>query len=161
MRRENDAVLRIAGDGPERPRLEAEIRRRSLGDRVELLGWIDYEDLPDFLQSLDIFALPSLYEGFGVAAVEAAAMELPVVASNVHGIPDVVLDGITGILCPPRDAAALAEALRKLIEAPGLRAKLGGAGRSFVAERYSWRENAALMAGLYEQVANGRTPAPV
>ena len=152
----HDAILRIAGDGPERRKLEAEIRRRGLEDRVELRGWVEYEDLPAFLQSLDIFALPSLYEGFGVAAVEAAAMALPVVASDVHGIPDVVVDGVTGFLRPPGDAAALAAAFETLIEAPDSRRRLGEAGRAFVAEHYDWQENAALMGRLYEQA--GRQP---
>jgi len=88
-------------------------------------------------------------------------MALPVVASNVHGIPDVVLDGVTGVLRPPGDAPALADALVSLIEAPEMRRRLGEAGRAFVAERYNWRDNAALMAGLYRQVAGDRSAAPV
>ncbi len=72
--------LRIAGDGPERARLESLARR--LGIEVEFTGWLEHSDLPAFLQDLDIFALPSVFEGFGVAAVEASAMELPVVGSR-------------------------------------------------------------------------------
>ena len=67
-----------------------------------------------FSRAYDIFALPSTYEGFGVAAAEASAMALPVVATNVYGIPDVVVDGETGLLVPPRDPAAMAAALARL-----------------------------------------------
>ncbi len=95
--------------------------------------------------------MPSTYEGFGVAALEAEAMEVPVVASRIHGIPDVVLDGETGLLVPPRDRQALAAALDRLASDGGLRRRLGHAGRAFVAEHYSWEDNVAQMEALYEE----------
>jgi glycosyltransferase involved in cell wall biosynthesis len=142
--------LRIAGEGPERAALEHQIARLGLGDSVELSGWLDHEAIPAYLQALDIFVLPSTWEGFGVSAIEASAMRLPVVASNVHGIPDAVLDGKTGILVPPQDSTALASALAELIEGPALRASLGDAGRNFVASNYDWQANALQMQRLYE-----------
>jgi len=104
------------------------------------------------LARLDIFAMPSTYEGFGVAAIEAAAMEVPVVASNVYGIPDVVDDGVTGLLVPPKDVSALAQALRSLIADEERRRQMGRAARAFVAERYSWEKNTAEMESLYGEM---------
>jgi glycosyltransferase involved in cell wall biosynthesis len=97
--------------------------------------------------------MPSTYEGFGVAALEAQAMEVPVVASDVYGIPDVVEDGVTGILAPPRDVPALARALLSLIRDEEKRRSMGSAGRQFVAGRYSWEENAAQMETLYRALS--------
>ena len=76
-------------------------------------------------------------------------MELPVVASRVHGIPDVVEDGRTGLLVPPRDVEALADAICRLAGDAELRTAMGRAGRAFVQERYRWQENAAQMERLY------------
>jgi glycosyltransferase involved in cell wall biosynthesis len=148
--------LRIAGEGPERRRIEALVRRLHLEAAVELLGEIEHDAVPAFLRGLDIFVMPSIYEGFGVAAVEASATGLPVVASNVHGIPDVVRDGKTGILVPAEDVPALVQALDKLIEDAALRRSLGRAGRDYVAARYDWRQNTRQMDLLYERVINPR-----
>jgi L-malate glycosyltransferase len=144
--------LRIAGDGPEQGRIEAQISRLGVAGAVELLGWVDYEAIPAFLGSLDIFAMPSTYEGFGVAAVEASACGLPVVASNVHGIPDVVRDGVTGLLAPAQDASALADALSSLVEDGAGRRAMGQAGRAYIAAHYDWQRNVRQMELLYERV---------
>ena len=151
--------LRIAGEGPERPRIEAMIQRLQLEASVELRGWIEHEALPAFYQELDVFVLPSTWEGFGVAAVEAAAMQLPVVATNVYGIPDAVHDGVSGLLVPPRDAAALAAAVGQLVENRGLRVALGEAGREYAGRHYDWRQNAAQMAAIYDRLLSSN-PAP-
>jgi glycosyltransferase involved in cell wall biosynthesis len=144
--------LRIAGEGPERPRLEAAIQRLNLESSVELRGWLDHEDVPDFLNELDVFVMPSTWEGFGVAAAEASATGLPVVATNVYGIPDVVRDGETGLLTPPKDPGALAKAIGRLVEDGRLRAKLGETGRAYVTRHYDWTENAQQMASIYERL---------
>lgn len=151
-------VLNIAGDGPEGASLKALAERLQVGDAIDWRGWIEHEELPSFLQGLDIFALPSTYEGFGVAAAEASAMALPIVASRVHGIPDVVLDGDTGLLVPPRDPAALAAALAKLIDDPSLRASMGRRGREYVAAEYDWQKNTAQMDTLYERLTGWQRP---
>jgi len=143
--------LRIAGDGPERGAIDALIQRHNLRDSVEMLGWIEHKDVPAFLNSLDVFVLPSTYEGFGVAAVEASASGLPVVATNVYGIPDVVSDGRTGLLVPPKDPPALADALTRMVDDPSLRRSLGASGRQYVSTHYDWRENKEQMTRLYEQ----------
>ena len=153
-----EARLVLAGEGPERRRLERLAARLGLGERVRFLGEVPHDQVPQVLQGLDIFAMPSTYEGFGVAALEAEAMEVPVVASRVHGIPDAVVDGETGLLVPPRDRQALAAALGRLASDAGLRRRLGRAGRAFVAEHYSWEENTAQMEALYQAALEETRP---
>ncbi len=154
-RDEGRVRLVLAGDGPERRRLERMVGKERLGERVDFLGEVPHERVPEVLAGIDIFAMPSIYEGFGVAALEAAAMEVSVVATNVFGIPDVVADGETGLLVRPRDAGALAGALARLVEDEGLRRRLGKAGRAFVQAHYSWAENAAQMEELYRAALSG------
>ena len=96
--------------------------------------------------------MPSRAEAFGVAALEAQACGLPVVASNVGGLPEVVRDGETGLLVPPEAPQALAAALMTLIQDPQLRADMGRNGREWVLERYEWRHNVDEMLGIYERV---------
>ena len=139
----------LAGDGPRRRPLEGQARRLGIAGRIDFRGEVAHDQIPAVLSELDIFAMPSRAEGFGVAALEAQAMELPVVASRVHGIPDVVVDGETGLLVPPGNVEALAAAIERLARDAGLRRKMGRAGRSFVEERYRWEDNAAQMERLY------------
>jgi glycosyltransferase involved in cell wall biosynthesis len=153
-----DVSLRIAGDGPERGRIEALIERLNLESSVELRGWLQHEAVPAFLNELDVFVMPSTWEGFGVAAAEASAAGLPVVATNVYGIPDVVRDGDTGLLTPPRNPVALAKAIGRLVEDPRMRARMGAAGREYVARHYDWSQNAAQMAAIYERLLEKKPP---
>jgi glycosyltransferase involved in cell wall biosynthesis len=145
-------VLRIAGDGPERARLEAQIVRLGLSGAVEMFGWVEHAVLPDFLRGLDIFAVPSTWEGFGVAAAEASACGLPIVSTGVHGLPDVVRHNVTGLLVPAKDTNAMAAALESLVEDPKRRRALGAAGRAYVSEHYDWGMNAAQMETIYRDV---------
>jgi glycosyltransferase involved in cell wall biosynthesis len=155
--------LRIAGEttpepgGPMRRELEAQAQRLGISGAVEFVGWLPHQQLPAFLQSLDIFVLPSTYEGFGVAAVEASAMALPVVASDVYGLPDVVRHGATGLLVPAKDPPAIAAAVSQLVDDPELRTSMGQAGRDYVSTHYNWQQNAAQMERVYTSVL--RTPA--
>jgi len=118
----------IVGDGPDLPELEAEIRRLGIEDHVELAG--ERSDVPELLAASDVFVLSSRSEGLPVSVLEAMAAELPVVASAVGGLAELVEDGETGILVPAGDESALAQALRTLVGDPGLRRKLGAAGRA-------------------------------
>ena len=119
VRQEPRARLLLAGDGPERGRLQRLAVKLGLQDRTEFLGEIAHEQVPAALARLDVFAMPSTYEGFGVAALEAEAMEVPVVASAIYGLPDVVDDGVTGLLVPPKDVPALAQAILRLLSGRG------------------------------------------
>ena len=144
--------LLIVGDGPERGKLEQLVDRLGIGDVTEFRGEVSHDAVPAALAELDIFAMPSLAEGFGVAALEASATGLPVVASDVHGIPDVVDHPRTGLLVPPGSAAALATALTRLLDNGDLRNELGTAGRAFVKRHYRWQDNAEQMERLYRDL---------
>lgn len=146
--------LEFAGEGFLRPRLEALVQELGLADRVTFRGRLAPDEIPGFLAGLTLFAMPSVEdsESFGVAAVEAAACALPVVASRVGGVPEVVIDGVTGLLVPPRDPEALAGALGELVADPARRVEMGAAGRALVLERYDWRRNADQMEEVYGRV---------
>lgn len=146
----------FAGDGPSRAMLERLTAESRLTGRVRFAGEVAHADVPVVLQQIDIFAMPSTWEGFGVSAIEASAMELPVVASDIHGIPDVVVDGETGLLVPPSDAAALADAIARLADDAPLRRAMGAAGRAYVERHYRWQDNAAQMERLYAATARRR-----
>ena len=152
IREEPRARLLLAGGGPERAALERLASRLGLAGRVEFAGEVAHEQVPDVLARMDVFAMPSTWEGFGVAALEAEAMELPVVASNVHGIPDVVEDGVSGILVPPKDVDALVAAILRLLRDGEERRRMGHAGRELVACRYSWTDSTRRMEALYEEL---------
>ena len=131
-------------------RLAAEL---GLNDKIIFHGYVDPVDLHGFLAPLDIFAMPSIVrESFGVAALEASATCLPVVATRVGGVPEVVKDGETGILVERGSVSQLAEALIKLIESPKLRLRMGLAGRAYVEETYRWEDNVASMEKLYRDI---------
>ena len=107
-----DGSLVIIGDGPERRKLELLSRRMELSDRVFFTGWIgDRSRILNHLRQATVFVLPSLSEGLPRVLIEAMACGLPVVATNVGGVPEVIVDGVNGLLVPPRDAKALAEAI--------------------------------------------------
>jgi glycosyltransferase involved in cell wall biosynthesis len=118
---------RIIGDGPGRPALEAELRRLGLLEVVELAG--EREDVPEQLAKADVFVLSTTSEGFPMTVLEAMAAGLPVVASAVGGVPELVLQEETGLLVPARDHEALAAALDRLISDRDLRRRFGEAGR--------------------------------
>lgn len=128
----------IAGDGPWAGRLSARATELGLGDRVRFAGRLPHDEIPALLRAADVLVMPSRREAFGVAALEAAACGLPVVASDVGGVAETVVDGRTGLLVPPGDPAALAAALARLAADPDLRARLGAAGRERTAELYAW-----------------------
>jgi glycosyltransferase involved in cell wall biosynthesis len=145
-----DVDLLLVGDGPQRRALEHLAAELRIDGRVRFAGEAAHDAIPGLLQQMDVFALPSTWEGFGVSAVEASAMELPVVASNVHGVPDVVVHNRTGVLVPPANPQALAAAIERLASDAGLRRSLGHAGRAFVERHYRWQDNAGRMEMVYE-----------
>jgi glycosyltransferase involved in cell wall biosynthesis len=119
--------LRIAGDGPDRGALEAEVARLGLEEAVELLGM--RTDIAELLAAAGVFVLCSDSEGLPMSVLEAMAAGVPVVATAVGGVPELVSDAETGILVPPRDPAALARALGALAADADLRERMGEAGR--------------------------------
>jgi glycosyltransferase involved in cell wall biosynthesis len=154
----NEAVpvrLRVAGQGPLAATLAERASVLGIEGMVEWPGELPDHALPAFFGDLDLFAMPSHREAYGVAALEAAAAGVPVVASRVGGIPEVVADGESGLLVPPGDAAALADALAALARDPGRRRQMGAAGRCLVRERHDRSRAVDRMLALYARVLAG------
>lgn len=124
---------------------------------VELLGWMNEDQIERQFAAADIVAIPSRWEGFGLVAAEAMRAGLPVVASRVGGLPEVVEDGVTGRLIPPDDAAALAHAL--LAGDTAERRKMGEAGRRRYLDRFTARHSARAMSAVYAGVVRRLVPA--
>ncbi len=146
--------LMLAGDGSTRNHLETLARDLAMANRTHFLGHVPHDEIPRFMRGLTLFAMPSVEESesFGVAAVEAASCGLPVVASWVGGIGEVVLDEVTGLLVPPNDPVMLADALERLLDDASLRAEMGANGRALVRKAYDWTKNADQMEALYHTV---------
>ena len=130
--------LLIAGDGPERRRLEALRERLGLGARVHLLGAVDRATVASLYRGARLVACPSRWEGLPLVCLEAMASGRAVVASRVDGIPDAVGDGETGLLVPPEDPLALADALGALLEDGPRRERLGARARALVCAELTW-----------------------
>lgn len=142
--------LVIAGGGSLIGALRALASKLNLTDVITFTGQVPHQEVPNFLNEMDIFVIPSVgQESFGVVALEASATGLPVIASDVGGLNEVVVDGETGFLVPPGDCEAISEKIAILIEHPGLRHELGQNGIEFVRRRYGWTENASIMESLY------------
>jgi glycosyltransferase involved in cell wall biosynthesis len=149
----------IVGEGPDRPRLEQEIRALGVAERVRLLG--ERYDVPKLLADADVFVLSSASEGMPVSVLEAMAAGLPVVSSHVGGVPELVVDGETGILVRPGDASALAAALSSLIADPAERRRLGAAGRARAEERFDLEPFRRAHVELYSrELARRGLPVP-
>jgi glycosyltransferase involved in cell wall biosynthesis len=134
------------GEGEERKKLEVLIARYGLGERVRLAGLVPGGDA--YLEAFDIFLHTSRTEALGLAIIEAGLAGLPVVATNVGGIPEIVEDGKTGLLVPPYSPAAITKALQSLLERPDHAKALGEALSASVRERFDYarmiRETLAL-----------------
>jgi len=122
------AVCILAGEGAERSALEAQVARHGLQANVLLAGF--YSDALSLINAADLFVLPSSVESFGLVQLEAMALGKPVVATQVGGPAEVVQDGATGFLVPPRDANALADAIEKVLSDRSLAGQFGQAGRA-------------------------------
>ncbi len=147
--------VQIAGTGPELDELQAEVSRLGLEGRVRFLGWI--EDLSPVLRSWDAFVMPSREEGFPIAALNAMADGLPVVATTAGGIPELIEDRTNGLLVEPRDLDALVGALRALLRDRELRSRLGTAGFERVREHFSIAQMTGQFAQLYDELLDGKT----
>jgi glycosyltransferase involved in cell wall biosynthesis len=144
--------VEIAGAGPEREKLEAAVAQAGLEERVKFLGWI--EDIRTVLPRWDVFVMPSLEEGFPIAALDAMAAGLPVIATPVGGVPELIEDGATGWLVPPRDIESLTSRLRILLSDPELRARMGAAGYARMRDHFSCAQMTARFAQLYDELLN-------
>jgi glycosyltransferase involved in cell wall biosynthesis len=151
--------VRFVGDGPDRAMLEDRIAAAGLGGQVELLGIRTRAEIAVLLASTDVLVAPSVptragkREGIPVVLMEAMASGVPVVASRLSGIPELVTDGQDGRLFPPGDASALADALGELAADPALRTQLGQAGRATVLREFDADANAARLVEAFRAAA--------
>jgi glycosyltransferase involved in cell wall biosynthesis len=114
-------------------------------------GWKNQTEVRELYRRADIFALASFAEGVPVVLMEAMAMQLPCVATRITGIPELIRDGIDGLLVTPSDAAELAVAIARLIDDPGLRRRLAAAGRVRVEEKYHLATNVARLGEIFRR----------
>ncbi|MFM7813807.1 MAG: glycosyltransferase family 4 protein, partial [Flavobacteriales bacterium] len=142
----------IVGDGSERLNLEKLARAICPPDSYQFVGRVDYADVPKYLKEIDVFVNPSLNESFGVAVLEASSTGCAVIASRVGGLPEVVQDETTGLLCKPDDTSALTECMSRLIMHPEIRHRMGLAGAQFVRKEYDWDRCLQHMIDLYREM---------
>ncbi|MBI2231897.1 MAG: glycosyltransferase family 4 protein [Deltaproteobacteria bacterium] len=146
----------LAGEGSARDQLEEGVRALNLEDEVRFCGFVS--DAPDFLSQIDIFILPSLYEGLGVAVLEAMAAAKPVIASRVGGLPELVADGETGLLVAPKSVDGLAGAIARLADDRSLAREMGKKGAERARASFSLEQMAAQNEAYYYELvaaANG------
>ena len=151
-----EARLLLVGDGDQERALRAQAEALGIAPRVRFAG--HRTDVPALLEALDVVCIASTYEGTPLALFEAMAAERAIVSTAVDGCREVLEDGRTGLLVPPRDPAALAEALLRVLRDPGLRRDLAGAARRASA-RYDIAACVAQMQALYDEVLAGRSAA--
>ena len=142
--------LRLVGDGPDRKELEQRLAKEGLRDSVVLVGAMNQDRILEFLQTADAVVLASFAEGIPVALMEAMAMEIPCISTSVAGIPELISSGITGLLVAPSDDGQLAAAIKRLMDDPHLRQRLGASARAFVVENFNLRKNVQKLAEIYE-----------
>jgi N-acetyl-alpha-D-glucosaminyl L-malate synthase BshA len=134
IRRRIPAVLVLVGDGPDRAALEQRVADQGLREVVTFAG--EQHDLVRWLSAADVFLLPSAQESFGLAALEAMACEVPVIASAVGGLPEVIENGVTGFLCPPDAIATMTQRAIELLGDDARRRRMGRAAAERVRNRW-------------------------
>jgi len=148
-----DILFVIAGDGPLKPELERFAVDIGMRDKVLFPGYID--DINELFACLDIFVIPSIAEGLSITTIEAMAAGLPVVASRVGGLPELVTEGVTGLLVEPRDTSALAAAINSLVNDREMRVQFGEKGKMFALDRFSIENMVEQTIRVYQNVIAG------
>ncbi|MEM4283847.1 MAG: glycosyltransferase family 4 protein [Candidatus Caldarchaeum sp.] len=146
--------LWIVGEGPLRLRLEELIHAKGLDERIKFLG--ERRDVPDILKASDIFVLTSRWEGMPLTLIEAMLAGLPVIATRVGGVPELVEDGVTGLLVPPKDALTLRSALERLLSSAETRQRMGEAGRHRALEHFTVEQMINRVRVLYHDLERER-----
>jgi glycosyltransferase involved in cell wall biosynthesis len=149
--------LVIVGNGPDENSLRAAVDRHGLADFVEMTGPLNQDQVRAWYAQSDVFALPSFAEGIPVVLMEAMASGVPCVTTRITGIPELIRDGIDGLLTTPSDVQELADTLAQLIDDPALRHELGEAGRERVREHYDLTTNVTRLAQIFLRRLEGVT----
>ncbi len=150
-----DLVLSLAGDGPDRDLLASRIQALGIQDHVRMLGYRSSEQIRDLLRESDVFVLPSFAEGVPVVLMEAMAGGVPVVATRIAGIPELVEDDVSGLLVPPGDPDCLAAAIERLVADAALRDRLGQAGRAVIERDFDTNREAAWLRTIMLRALDG------
>jgi glycosyltransferase involved in cell wall biosynthesis len=152
-----DLKIVLAGDGFERPELARLAADLGIASDVTFLGWVPNTDLPPYYRAAAVSVIPSLEEGFGIPAAEAMGCEVAVVASDAGGLPEVVENGVTGLVVPRGDAKALATAIGSLLADPQKRRSMGQAGRERALRLFDWDRTAEQFEAIYRELASRMT----
>jgi glycosyltransferase involved in cell wall biosynthesis len=155
-RRHPEARLVVGGDGVSHAALAEQVQARGLADAVDLVGWVDRAGIRRLMAAATMVVMPSRFEPFGLVALEAGQARRPVVAFAVDGLVEAVDDGRTGLLVPPGDVAALAAAMARLVEEPGLARRLGEAGYESDRSGKAWDAHVDAHEALYEKLVAAR-----
>ena len=148
-----DLKVVLAGDGFERPELARLAADLGIEADVTFLGWVPNTELPPYYRAAAVSVIPSLEEGFGIPAAEAMGCEVAVVASDAGGLPEVVEDGVTGLVVPRGDSTALAQAIGSLLADPERSRAMGQAGRARALRLFDWDQSAERFEQIYREVA--------
>jgi len=156
LEQRKDIHFVMAGDGELRPDVEARIRERNIASHITLLGWQKENDMPEIYRNLDIVVLTSLWEGLPCVFSEAMAVELPIVATNVDGAREAIIDGENGYLHEPHDIEGMAKSVLKLLADPVTRHEMGRRGKSRVME-FDISTSVANLETAYRECLKSRT----
>src|SRR4051794_29282468 len=148
-----DLKIVLAGDGFERPELVQLAADLGISQDVTFLGWVPNAELPPYYRAAAVSVIPSLEEGFGIPAAEAMGCEVAVVASDAGGLPEVVENGVTGLVVPRGNSKALAQAIGSLLADPQRRRQMGQAGRERALRLFDWDRTAEQFEEIYREVA--------
>lgn len=144
--------LLLVGDTSEKSRILRKIKTQGIHNKVQLAGGVPATDIVNFLNATDIFVFPSWHEGLPNVVKEASACGLPIVATEVGGIPDVIENGVSGLLVPPDAPANLIGAIRKLVVDSTLRSRLGAAALKHVHAKFDYYLNGKLLAAMFKKI---------
>ena len=162
LRTERDVELVVIGKPKERGRADRTLKELGLADVVQFISGVTDDEIVELYASAEVAVVPSLYEGFSLPAVEAMASGVPLIATTGGALPEVAgIDGDTALLVEPGDSEALAAVIRRALDDPELRARVGAAGRERVITRWSWHRTAEITLEHYRSVLVERAPGMV
>ena len=147
-------LLHLVGDGPNRASLTNHVASRGMGESVRFEGALNQDQVRALCRECDLFVLPSFGEGVPVVLMEAMAMEIPCIATWVAGVPELIENGVSGLLVPPSDVDQLANAIQELINHPSERLRLAKAGRQQIVDKYNLSINVERLSSAFENLQN-------